>query len=409
MFALFFENAGAARRQTLEQFAYSGPRRVRRLALEQLLSGTASSAQEQATLLADPDEVVRAVAAASMLSRDPSNAVACAILTGPLSADATTGAIAVLRARGGDSVIVILTAFASHAVPSVRALALSAAGVLAPGDALTLGFGPKASGDSDPGVRAAAFSVLAQLTPADQLGVVAEKGLGDGLPEVRNATANALGKRGDVALPAILLQLRSEREDYSAGGNRRSRFCRRRSRRQRLVRGDRGSRPSTNQPHSSACQAAADRSARMAAMDAALANAKAHTMRVAMHVLSALGHRRTLNLVRVMMKTADRRSRANAIESLASLPKWRFVVPLLPLLEEETAPDQKEPFDLQTSMRLLREALSSPDPWLRAAATVAFHANPECFPKGPAGRGPDRCGNSAQACSPIVRHPLRLS
>ena len=138
VFALFFENAGDARRRTLEQLAHSGPPRVRRVALEQLLSSTASSAQEQATLLADPDEVVRAVAAASMLSRDPSNAAARAILTGSLSADAASGAITVLRARGGDSVIVILAAFASHAVPSVRALALSAAGVLAPGDASVL-------------------------------------------------------------------------------------------------------------------------------------------------------------------------------------------------------------------------------------------------------------------------------
>jgi hypothetical protein len=105
-------------------------------------------------------------------------------------------------------------------------------------------------------------------------------------------------------------------------------------------------------------------------------------MRVVMHALSALGHRRTLNLVRVMMKTADQRSRANAIESLASLPNRRFVVPLLPLLEEQETADQKEPFDLQASLRLLREALSSPDPWLRAAATVAFHAESGALPEG---------------------------
>jgi Cyclic nucleotide-binding domain len=33
-------------------------------------------------------------------------------------------------------------------------------------------------------------------------------------------------------------------------------------------------------------------------------------------------------------------------------------------------------------MRLLREALSSPDPWLRAAATVAFHAESGALPEG---------------------------
>ena len=211
--------------------------------------------------------------------------------------------------------------------------------------------------------------------------MIAEKGLGDSLEEVRDATAHALGERGDVALSAILPQLRSEREDIQLAAIDALGFAEGVSVANVLFEAieDRVFRPISLTLRLAKLRPA-DRPG-WQAMDAAVANAKIRAMDVVMHALIALGHRRTLNLVRVMMKTPDQHSRANAIESLASLPNRRFVVPLLPFLERIRR-QTRGPFDSQTAMRLLREALSSPDPWLRAAATVAFHAESGALPEG---------------------------
>src|SRR5271163_5247241 len=57
----------------------------------------------------------------------------------------------------------------------------------------------------------------------------------------------------------------------------------------------------------------------------------------------------------------DERSRANAIETLASLPQRRFVIPILPLIESrETA--EAGPGLGQPDPASIEEALSSPDP-----------------------------------------------
>ena len=102
-------------------------------------------------------------------------------------------------------------------------------------------------------------------------------------------------------------------------------------------------------------------------------NARRRALRVVMHVHDTLGHRRTLDLVRTMINSRDERSRANAIETLASLPQRRFVIPILPLIESrETA--EAGPGLGQPDPASIEEALSSPDPWLRAAAAVAWHA-----------------------------------
>jgi CRP-like cAMP-binding protein len=73
-----------------------------------------------------------------------------------------------------------------------------------------------------------------------------------------------------------------------------------------------------------------------------------------------------------MIGSRDERSRAIAIESLSSLPQRRFVVPILPLIEgNRTAPTERS--SGKPDLAMLAEALRSADPWLRAAAAVAWH------------------------------------
>ncbi|MEM8613906.1 MAG: cyclic nucleotide-binding domain-containing protein [Cyanobacteria bacterium P01_H01_bin.105] len=98
-----------------------------------------------------------------------------------------------------------------------------------------------------------------------------------------------------------------------------------------------------------------------------------------LYVLSSLGHSRTVNTVNQIFVTTDRRDRSNAVEVLASLNHRRFVLPLLPLLEQtpESAPP---PPESQSSLHWLRnkgykillEAIDSKDRWLRAGALIAL-------------------------------------
>ncbi len=75
------------------------------------------------------------------------------------------------------------------------------------------------------------------------------------------------------------------------------------------------------------------------------------------------------------MTSPDERARANAIESLASLPHRRFVIPVLPLIEGGDTVEIPPMIAGRSDPKpLIRDALVSPDPWLRAAAAIAWHA-----------------------------------
>jgi hypothetical protein len=240
-------------------------------------------------------------------------------------------------------------------------------------------------------VRREALALLARLTPAARLGNVAARFFNDSSPEVRQAGVQALGALGGAAVPAICAQLHSDHEEAQiaaidalglalgpAAGERL--FAELQERvfvpiafNRRLARAHAG------EP----------------AIDAALDNAARHALRLVMQALGALGHHRTLNLVRTMMTSRDERGRANAIESLASLPQRRFVIPILPLIEDaETAAAARA--SARPDRGLIEQALSSPDPWLRAAAAVALH--------GQTGAVTDRL---SQDPSPIVSETLR--
>lgn len=96
-----------------------------------------------------------------------------------------------------------------------------------------------------------------------------------------------------------------------------------------------------------------------------------------LYVLASLGHSRTVDTVNQIFVTTDSRDRSNAVEVLASLSHRRFILPLLPLLEQDRdVPPQVH----QTSLNWLRnkgykillEAIESKDRWLRAGALIAL-------------------------------------
>ncbi|ESA33351.1 cyclic nucleotide-binding protein [Leptolyngbya sp. Heron Island J] len=98
-----------------------------------------------------------------------------------------------------------------------------------------------------------------------------------------------------------------------------------------------------------------------------------------LYVLACLGHSRTVNTVNQIFATTDSRDRSNAIEVLASLSHRRFILPLLPLLEQDaetTSFPQDSPLSLNwlrnKGYKILLEAIESKDRWLRAGALIAL-------------------------------------
>jgi HEAT repeat protein len=373
--AQFAEGGKPGNRAILESLSETGPPSVRQLAWQRIFSAEDPAAADRATqLLADPDEGVRCAAAARVLIDNPADQPAGGVLRQTLSLDAALGAIEVLRHGHGPALVPILAAIGEHPAPAVRAAALAAAGAQATDNPAVLDWARRAGWDLEPSIRQAAVTVLARLAPEDQLAELAQKGLGDPSPEVRQAAAEALGARGDEAAAAICLQLHHEREEVRLAAIDALGLAKGAAASDRLFDELNHGLFATIAFNQHLARSFPREHPGWPAIRAALDNARRRTLRLVLHALDALGHHRTLSLVRLMMTSPEERSRANAIESLASLPHRRFVIPILPLIEDGDAGKAPPGARKSDPAPLLRDAMGSPDPWLRAAAAVAWHA-----------------------------------
>ncbi len=96
-----------------------------------------------------------------------------------------------------------------------------------------------------------------------------------------------------------------------------------------------------------------------------------------LYVLSCLGYSRTVKTVTSVIASTNKRDSANAIEVLASINHRRFILPLIPLLEEKLnleLPESKVQPSFQwlrnRGYKILLEALESRDRWLRIGALL---------------------------------------
>ena len=108
-----------------------------------------------------------------------------------------------------------------------------------------------------------------------------------------------------------------------------------------------------------------------------------------LYILSCLGYSRTVDLVRKILATNDRRDLANAVEVLASISHRRFVQPLIPLLEQAVSTNSFSQIEStpqwlqQKGYKILLEALNSRDRWIKTGASVALAAVPTALLKDP--------------------------
>ena len=102
-----------------------------------------------------------------------------------------------------------------------------------------------------------------------------------------------------------------------------------------------------------------------------------------LYVLACMGYADTVQTVNQILSTTDARNLANAVEVLASLPHRRFILPLLPVLEQLGNSNTRSPRVRSTPQwlrtagyKLLLEALESRERWIRIGASIALATVP---------------------------------
>ena len=115
----------------------------------------------------------------------------------------------------------------------------------------------------------------------------------------------------------------------------------------------------------------------------AIQNFRLQVIERVFYVLSALGCQHTIEALRVLRYSTDKRNRANAVETIASLRYRRFILPILPLLEQWADGQTLKPeitlnseWMKTTGYKLLLEALECQDRWIEMGSIMALASVP---------------------------------
>jgi HEAT repeat protein/MFS family permease len=396
----FAQNLTPAVAREIENLLASDEATVRALALEALTAaGHTPPSDTLARLLADASAEVRAIAViAAERGRGDLPGLAAArasLLAAPTKLKRRAAAV-IGKTRDSslaDTLIALAADQASgdaafHIDILDAAAALAAAESIPPQARRTFqAWAATAAADGDPAVRRAAMTLLGALAEPDAEAPL-KAALQDVARDVRAAAAEALARRGAVALPVFAEALDNGDpavEDTAIaaigriGGEDADGV---------LFRHMLGRHFSAVRRNLKWLQLLPE-TPPWRPLEAVLIDENAKTLDAALHTLAALGYRQTLNAVRGILAAGDVRTRANAIEAVASLSHRRFIQPLLPLLEFGPAGEAKhrhlgDAIDLDA---IVQSALHDRDRWLRAAALIAAKCTGRTALMG--GRGPD--------------------
>jgi HEAT repeat protein len=132
------------------------------------------------------------------------------------------------------------------------------------------------------------------------------------------------------------------------------------------------------------------------ALELAIEDHDRRIVNLVLNVLAALGEERSVARLRDALAAPDRRTRANALEALLTLPQRRLVLPILPLLEARYAvegSDARAPAAGTPDLAaILAAAARCDDRWIRVGA--AWTARARSAPLAPE----RRCVRGRRGC-----------
>ncbi len=362
-----------------------------------------------------PDvQVLAAIAASQPTSHDPTLATDCTQILRAIQTKTThQTAIRAIAASQNPQLIPILQPILAQGNPEVKQEGLAALATLAPiGDRQLGQLALAHLTHADPLVRQAAVHLLGQLQLPDTLETLG-LGLADSDPRVRAQVAEVLARQGDRGLNIAQQSLASPQPETVEAAI--------------AVLGKLGTRRASNLIYEyllpdlrTIAQTSrwqhqipqTDPNWRPLAMT--LADYHQRLVQRVLYVLSCLGHARTVNAVNQILNTPQslkgaNTKVANAVEVLASLRDRRFVLPLLPILENPfTLPPKANascaaPQWVNTKgYRLLLDALNIRDRWVKVGALIALASVPTTL-----ANDPDPIVQQAiAALFPTAHHPL---
>ncbi|MEO0374465.1 MAG: cyclic nucleotide-binding domain-containing protein [Cyanobacteria bacterium P01_A01_bin.17] len=295
----------------------------------------------------------------------------------------------VVAQSGNRAFVPVITSILPQANLEITCEGLQALTSLAqPGDSDLADVAQEKLEDPDAAVRYAAVDLLAQTRCADRIQNVAS-GLGDLDPRVRQRSAVALAAYGRPGLELAKERLSSPNNDVVNAAIATIGQVRTKQASNLLFE---YLTPDFKQlTHTYRWQQQIPQNdPGWAPLGVAIADYHQRLIQKILYILACLGHSRTVNSVNRLLATTEPGDLANAIEVLASLRHRRFVLPLMPLLEQIVNPmetgSQTEvtPQWLRTKgYKLLLEALETRDRWIKTGALIALSMVPSALINDP--------------------------
>lgn len=341
-------------------------------------------------LFTHPQAEVRAlahVAAIQMaLVESPQHGIVCDPIW-QIQTDETAAAaiVRVVASRRDRTLLPLLTCLLPQSNAALKQEVLTTLTTLAqPGDRALAEAAIAELHHPEPMVRATAIAVLGQVQSEDTLDQVAQ-GLHDADPRVRQHAATALIAFGQAGLLVAQAHLTAPQPEtvqaaIAAIGQVRTKhasnllfnhlapdfqtIAQTRKWQQQLPKDDRNWQP----------------------LRVAIADYHQRVIQKVLYVLSCMGHSRTVTTVNRILYTTDQQDLANAVEVLASLSDRRFVLPLMPILEQLAQPNPPAPRQAPDAQwfptkgyKLLLETLTIQDRWIKIGALIALASIPSAF------------------------------
>ena len=366
----------------------NNPGILRATALEILIASEYTFTEEEInSLLADSDRQMRLLAAVAAMRMNTSDQKTtwATIWQSSLETSTAKALFRIITHCHHQELAPLVTHILPQANPEIKREGLEALSVVADVDNCDLAeVAVKEITHPEPSVRTAAFKLLG-ITRCGEMLPYIKTGLKDPHPRVRQQVASSLsayGKSGlslaqeslsspqkevvDTAI-AVIAKIRNRKANdilYKYLTPEFEQLTRTRKWQQQIPQNDPSWQP----------------------LAVAITDYHQRLIQKVLYILSCLGYSRTVNAVRRILATTDQRDLANAVEVLVSLGHRRFVLPLVPLLEQivkQEPPTTKVKFNSQwlrnKGYKILLEALESKDRWLKTGALVALAMIPSAL------------------------------
>ena len=382
---LFATNYDAEAIKEFESLLHRDDRSIlRRIALEILIANHYNFSNEQIdSLLTDSDRTIKLLSAVAAMQRKASDKIDLETVwsqmwQSPIEYSQAKAIVRIVTYSGDRELIPLIINLLPQASVEIKREGLEALCVLASVDNCDLAqIAVKEINHPEPLVRSAAFKLLA-ITRCQAMLSQVTLGLEDPDPRVRQQVATTLAAYGKPGLSLAQKNLSSPQREVVNTAIAAIAKVRTKSASDILFKYLAPEFEQLNKTRKWQQQIPQNEQS-WKPLAVAIENYHQSLIQKVLYILSCLGYSRTVNSVTRILATTDQRDLANAVEVLVSLNHRRFILPLVPLLEQIVRQEKPASNIKLTSQwlrnkgyKILLKALESKDRWIRTGALIAL-------------------------------------